>query len=1294
MACPIKIKNALTEKVEELTIEGLDLTLEAANEVASTVNDMFKENVVNFTKDENSETIIRNIEIPQSLVDIFFEHQTKMEEAAKLANISAPSMEEMFEKWNNLQDENAEPLASEPKVNRRVETDSEFTTIDDSLTNFIKKALDKLEAVRKRTQAALNHEHTVDRELYLANTKALIDEIASHEYGNRWKAIIGYTSSFAKTINHVNKLLNELSNTYNLQEDDVTELVEKYSDYLKAYDMLGDIQQIASKTSLNKLDLSEEELEDFKSIQTFLDSFTTGHQTITDKFLEIKRQQAIRIFSDPKYNTEVETKHRKRLELEYKSLEDKDGMSKNEFISKMLNTRDADDFKADLKASAEKRAFDPSMDITSASGLLSDNINTNNRIMQIINNVLSEARGKVVELFMNNDKVMFNLHKALVAEKGNLKPSELYKNFFESDSTGKRWLKGRFSVKFKEELEAIKKEVRNDHDTTFKVLEVQENNLSSIKKGNKTISLRSTGSHNIAENDTTVVTVNNIKTGLKVRVNSVTTYQNFNELSDQKKDDFARAVGNYEDFADFLKSNDYADINTEKAQNYPEIYNFINGSGSMDIISYEKVGNDLTEYKKFSKANGKFNKWMKENTVRVVRNGKKVREPASKFVNQPLSKAEQKLLNAFIKINRDNDINFKGQGSLVTKRMGAEYYELPSISKSDLERRIEGDIKGLLKDKWTDFTEIKSDDVGIQGRQEAVDSKGQVIRDIKVHYRGAIEADQQSLDLTTMYRKEYFNGINYASKREMKPKLTVIADVVKGSQFYKRGSFGERLKNKFAERSPEVTVSGESSEIHKRIVGLIDRTLYDTFSSYGGTLLGKDINKITSTINGYAAGIAMSFNLASGVANAANGFTQLFIESVGNDKIKKGLVSKAEAKYGRALLDGSLLKDLTNPTKSSYFNQLLEKFDVMGGLDPTDQESIRNTFIRKFGSTKMMNVLNQGGEHMMHSILTEAILDGIKVMNSQSQYIDKDGNITTQDKAASLIDMMYMNQDGVLTISDKVIYSDFNLSTPFHEGGKTHIDLLIKKKTFDIFGVYDVKFKNEMSKHWLGKMAMMFKNFFISGAQYRYTGFGKVNKDSSDLTDDDMFYNSAEKEYIEGTYTTLGRFLINTVIPNLKSLKLMYMKENYENLSDYEKSNLKKATMEIALTMVILPSVGYLLGALAAAGDDDDDALWFAIYVNRRLIQELSQFRNPIEAGKLINNPVAGSRFVNNLLDFTYDIATPINIVPQKNESFLGYLDENSKGENKMVKHGKKLIPIWAQLGKDYQQLYGLQFGK
>jgi hypothetical protein len=318
-----------------------------------------------------------------------------------------------------------------------------------------------------------------------------------------------------------------------------------------------------------------------------------------------------------------------------------------------------------------------------------------------------------------------------------------------------------------------------------------------------------------------------------------------------------------------------------------------------------------------------------------------------------------------------------------------------------------------------------------------------------------------------------------------------------------------------------------------------------------------------------------------------------------------------------------------------------------------------------------------------------AVLDSLKVMNKDFKHIDKDGNIVSEEKAASLLDMLKMDENGKLVMDSKVKFTKHNLTLEYAKGGKMHVNLLIKNKVFDLFGVYDSAFKNEVSKHWLGKSIMMFKNFFLSGASYRYTGISTALKKKEDLTEDELNYSSAQKEYIEGIYTTFIRF-----IPALKSLQLMYIKETYNKLSDYEKSNLKKATIELMITAVLLPAIGNLL-LLAGSDNDDDDALWFAIYQFRRLDSELSQFRDPTEATKLISNPVAGVRFIQNGIGFLRELVTPVNFMPIKDQNFISYMDENSKGQNILVKKFKKLVPIYTQFGedsffKDYKKLNSL----
>jgi len=1040
---------------------------------------------------------------------------------------------------------------------KRIEDDSQYSSLESKLDNFNVAAKKAMITIQEKTVRSNRKKPTEAKEDRIRENKELLDTLDKYSKVQKWKAVIGYTQSFNNTINHVEKLLNELLSTKNIYEDKLDLTIKRYKDYLSAYDLLPQIKELMSQADLKLFELTDEEKEDYQQLKDFLVKAKEKHDAIESKFLAISKAQVMQDFSNPLYNTEVETKQREFLLREYNSLSDKGGLTADQYVSKMLVTRDKDDYQADLKSSAEKILNDPSQDISWFSAKAEDNLNTKSKLIQVVNQMLVESFDKVKSLTVDKVHKMAKTFEKFIKEKGNVKLSELNKNLIERDSEGNVYLKGVYSIKFKE---AFDKELRP-------VLKARQEYIEeSIMLG--------------------------------------------------------------------LDENDY--LNS----------------------------------KKFKEFNYQISQWYKKHTTKDS-NRKTV--PKAKYLNKPLTGTEKEILDSYIKINDDND-DIEGFQSLVTDIIGARFYKLPSQSKTDLERALELDIKGITKDKWNDLTKVRTDDIGLQTGKEDKNSQGEIINRVKTHYRGKIDPNEQSLDLETMFRNEYWNGQNYKEKSRLEPKLLMITDIAKDKEYYTG-------KNK--------DIVPGLSNTYNRLVGMMERNVYDIMSKHGGNWGQVDINKVTNALNGYAAGLAMTLNKAASTTNIMGGLTDIFIEAVGSHRFNVATFAKAEAKYTKEVLNGNILKDNYTSVKMSYFNQLLDMFDVMGGLGQNEQEALRNNIARKFGTTRSGNILNDMGEHAMHSILTQSLLDGIKAMDENNNYLDKDGNITTEAKGASLADMLYFDSEGILKMNPKVAYSKANLTVKYDKGGKSQINALIKHKVMDLFGVYDIKYQSEFSKTVAGKWLMLFKKFFLSKAAYRYTGFMTSYKKKDNLTEDDRFYNSAEKEYIEGTYTTFVRFLRETGIPNLQMLQTMYM--NWKNLSEYEKSNVKKATMEIMLTSVILPSLGLLM---AGMDDDDDDnnLLWFFIYVNRRLTRELAQFRNPIEAAKMIQNPIAGIRFIQNGLNFIYDVITPVNFVPGDNEAVFGYLDENSKGENKMWDHATKLVPILPQLGVDYKQRHSLEF--
>lgn len=1074
----------------------------------------------------------------------------------------------VFAKEGEVEEETTTEEEGKPKFEK-----PDLRTLQNKLDYLVGVAKDRVTQARSRTAKSAKTRSKKDKKEHLKNIDNLLKEMDKLSETQKWKVITEYANTLAKTVGQLEGKLKNLQKRKDTdyRNDNLIPLIESYEEFLNAYDLIDEINNLIGVAGTKPEELTAEEAAEVQSIDDILHYAAGKRASLLSKFKAIKDEQSIKELARPEYNTQVETDHRKRLYKEYVEKGIK-GESKEEYAARMLATRDKAQYQADLIESAERIVSDPAFDISAFKRNWSNPLNTSSKLISILTNMLQSVREKIISQYKEYDFLLSDLHKAIIKERGNKPPSELYKDMLEQDKDGNYFFKGTYSIKF-----------RDIYIEEFKPIDDE-----------------------------------------------------YNEYTEELKDKgIVKKV-------DMLKDKKYKELNTKRLA------------------------------------------WLREHTVKdPTDDTNQAWVPKAKYKNKPITGAQAELLKEAISLINQGHRDTRKKGSLVRKAGYAKFYKLPSITKSDFERAMEADFKGALKQKKEDLMGVRPDDIGI-AQGEAVDTKGQVIRGVKVHFRGDIDPSQQSLDVSTLLRKEFLNITNYREKSKAEATVNLLADISKNKQYFQKSKkTGLPLLNVFNKNQPAVTIKGEFTNEYKRIQGIIERNLYDTMSEHGGKFLGMDVNKMTDYLNGYAASVAMSFNLGSGVANVFNGFTQLFIEGFGADTFNTKSLLKAEKIYTLEL--PKTLADMANPTKRSFVNQMLEMYDVFGGFDPATQEYIRNNIAKKLASKQSMNGFNEMGEHAMNSILTMAVLDSLKVMNSKHKFIDKDGKETTEDKAASLLDMLKMDDTGLLVMDPKVKFTKHNLTTEYAKGGKVHVNLLIKSKIFDLFGVYDINFKNEVSKTALGKSVMMFKNYFISAMEYRYTGISTAFVKSEDLTEDELNYSSAKKEYIEGTYTSLVRYFKNGVIPALKGMQLMYMKDVYNSLSEYEKANLRKATIEIVITSALIPAIGAMLAA--AADDDDDDVVWFFVYQFRRLDQELSQFRNPIEAGKLITNPVAGVKLIQNTLRFIGDVVTPINFDPEKNESYFDWMSQDSRGEYKMIKAGKKMVPIIPQIGKDYEEL-------
>jgi len=644
---------------------------------------------------------------------------------------------------------------------------------------------------------------------------------------------------------------------------------------------------------------------------------------------------------------------------------------------------------------------------------------------------------------------------------------------------------------------------------------------------------------------------------------------------------------------------------------------------------------------------------------------RKIKEKYKTNINS-LSKVEKESLEYIHELLKQSTKNTHGFNSLTPSYAGAQFYKLPSVTKSDLERALGGDAKGIFKDKIKDMTTLRVDDVGY----EKADAAGNIIKEIPVHFRGEIDPKNQSLDLFGMMALESQNSIAFKHKKDKEIVLNAILDTAKGKKYYKtKGLSNTPLLNKFLKKNNQLLTSEEDSANSKtvqRIEGLLESSLYDITKKAQGTIAGMDKQKLVGLINGYTGMIGMSLNYHSGVANLAGGYAQFLMSAITKDTITLKSLRKAGSIYRKHSMDN--LKDTSKTFDDSFTNQINKMFDVFGGFQIGKTDFIKDNTWRSFANIHSLQMFNAMGEHQMQSVITMSILEEIKALDKDGNFMTKAGTVTNNEQdAASLLDMLEKDKKGLLKMNDNVVFSEHSNLTKWNDGGKVQVQQLIKHKVFKLLGNYDDNMQPEVMKTAQGRLLMMYRRYFVPMYMNRFRGIGTAGKESKDLEDYDKYFSYGSKRFEEGIYVTTIRYIKNGLIPALKAGRLRMVTQEWENLTEYERANIYKTIVEGGLALL----VGILSGIVASI-DDDDEALMFFAYILRRTESELNQYRKPSEFQRIIKSPFAGMRSINNVIN---TLERSIYFT----EWGETYQSGNNKGDLKVLRAWEKLVPIFGR---------------
>lgn len=564
------------------------------------------------------------------------------------------------------------------------------------------------------------------------------------------------------------------------------------------------------------------------------------------------------------------------------------------------------------------------------------------------------------------------------------------------------------------------------------------------------------------------------------------------------------------------------------------------------------------------------------------------------------------------------------------------YTRLPGVSKKGNELIREGDYKGglvaKLKETFTTFLDDGVDRGEVS--KELVDETGEPLRFIPVYYTKNLPVEERSFDVADAYLKYFQSAIDYIHKNEILPEIEMAKFLVKNREVIARNSAGKKIID--AVRNKELTNKG-ASLISEQFDDWLDAVVYGKKVRDQGNIAGTKIDKakFADALGRYTALNMLGMNVVTGVSNVTVGSAMQWIEAAGGEHYGVKDYLKAKAVYSKNL--PGIIGDIGSRTEKNFISVLNHHFDTLneypGGI-------IRRG--SKFGQLMTSDAaffVSHSGEHMMQSKVMVAMLHRLKAK-------DRDGNVL-----GPMLDYLSV-KDGKMVVDPKV--ENFNETEQLAFEGK------LKRVLSSLHGEYSELGRIALQKGAIGRLVYMFRKFIMTGLKRRY-GKNRVSNMTGDV--------------VEGNYITFGRFMYQ-LWKDVKKLELSLVKNDWNLLTDMEKSNVRKTLTELAFFTAAI-----ILTATAFANDDDDDKEHggmydFLAYQAYRFKSEISFFFNPTEAMRILNSPMAASNAAKNIFKLIGQLTYPIYSGTFELDR---YERGNWKDQLKLTKTLTNMMPFYKQ---------------
>ena len=713
----------------------------------------------------------------------------------------------------------------------------------------------------------------------------------------------------------------------------------------------------------------------------------------------------------------------------------------------------------------------------------------------------------------------------------------------------------------------------------------------------------------------------------------------------------------------------------------------------MTEVNAEDFGKDLSDVEKIKLKKSTLKIWFKENTTRVkngvddVGNIQYITKPADKWKTDFLQMSQKDIdyLNfvrkGFAEANSNYGITVK---SLKKTTLGVDYYQLPSQHKELTTHLKNGNMMQMAKEIYEDTFKLRTDDTTLGELSETVDNKaayvvytdisGKEIKYVPIHHRGKIDKKDQSIDIPTLLSLEIQNSVKFKEKTKVHNDIKMFVDVIEENGYMETVGIGNKIVSRISgknEITPEIKY-GKSNTI-KVLETMMNNRIYDKTSTNVQGTSAVDVSKIEGFVRGIVSRAGMALKVVGAPVNVISGNANTFFQVIKDPNLNVGNVGNAASYFTKHF--NATLADTGRNVYKSLPNQILMQFGALVSAD-----LLQNTFEKN----KTLNIVNpkaiffmqEAGEHWNQALHTLTILDATKILDKNGNYLDKNGNITSKDNAVSLLDIQVLENGNLTTTLKTPFYTTMDRMKEYNKGGDATIRSYVQSSLIKSQGQYSVEYQSQFQRMLIGKMISHFKKHILDPGLDRFRGLG-TNLVGNE---DDMIFNYDEdlQRIDEGSYVTFLRWLFRTVLPKIGILKNYMITNEWSEMDDWEKGNIKRTFAELGFVMLAATTAA--LSAGAASDDDDDNSFfWWAAATSRRVQSNALQFVDPNEAWRVLKNPVSSLRFLEDSSKF---IGTMTN-----------YLNPFEEDRNeKFIKQATKMKDNWVPGAKLFNENYKQQY--